>query len=117
MSDNLSPPTLDVLYDELRQVVEWDVVAMYLGVPYVDIVDIRGQFSGISQCKMQCLQKWLDQANTEHSWCTVADAVERVNPAVAESIRIKYAAILDQTSFTLQHEQYTNVNDIGILLR
>ena len=111
MSDNLSPPTIDVLCDELRQVVEWDEVAMYLEVPHVDIEDIRGRFSKISQCKMQCLQKWLDQTNTEHSWCTIADAVERVNPAVAECIRTKYAAILDQTSFTLQHEQYANVSD------
>ena len=111
MSDNLSPPTLNILCDELRQVVEWDEVAIYLKVPHVDIEDIRGQFSKISKCKMQCLQKWLDQTNTEHSWRTVANAVEKVNPAVAEYIRAKYATILDQTPFILKHEEHSNVID------
>ena len=56
MSDNLSPPTLDVLCDELRQVVEWDQVAVSLKLPFVDIEDVRGRFSTLNQCKMYSLQ-------------------------------------------------------------
>ena len=111
MSDNLSPPTLDVLCDELRQVVEWDQVAVSLKLPFVDIEDVRGRFSTINQCKMYSLQKWLNQTNTVHSWCTIADAVEKVNPAVAENIRTKYATILDQVTLTVQHEECRTNND------
>ena len=96
MSDNLYPPTLNLLCDELREVVEWDQLAMYLNVLWYVIEDIRQQFQGISQRKMHILQKWLDERNTVHSWHTVADAVEKVNPAVAEHIRQKYASILDK---------------------
>ena len=96
MSDDLRLPTLKLLCDELRHVVEWDRLAMHLDVPFYVIKDIEQQFPGIEQRKMHCLQKWLDQNNTVHSWHTVADAVDKVNPAVAEHIRQKYASILDQ---------------------
>ena len=105
MSDNLSPPTLDVLCDELRLVVEWDQVALSLKVSYVDIKSIETQYSELAQRKMHSLQKWLDQTNTVHSWRTIADAVEKVNPAVAENIRTKYATILDSVLSTTQHEK------------
>ena len=103
MSDNLSPPTLYLLCDELKQVVEWDKLAVYLKVPYVDIEDARERHRGTWQRKMHCFKKWLDQSNATHarSWHTVADAVENVNPAIAEHIRQKYASILDQAS---QHD-------------
>ena len=67
MSDNLSPPTLDILCDELRQVVEWDQVALSLKVPFVDIKSIETQYSELAQRKMHSLQKWLDQTNIVHS--------------------------------------------------
>ena len=110
MSDNLSPPTLDVLCNELREVVEWDLVAIYLKVDNIDIQDSRERCTGIQQCKSYCLQKWLDQTNTVHSWCTVADAVEKVNPPVAENIRTKYATILDLVSSTSSNTEYSSLN-------
>ena len=111
MSDNLRPPTLDVLCDELRQVVEWDQVALYLKVYHVDIKGIEAQYSGLAQRKMHSLQKWLDQTNTVHSWRTVADAIGKVNPAVAERIRAKYVTILDQVLTTSQNEEHSIVSD------
>ena len=111
MSDNLSPPTLHLLCDELRQVVEWDQVAINLKVPFVDIRDIETRYSGLWQRKMHCLQKWLDQSNTVHSWYTVAEAVDKINPAVAEYIRNKYAIILDDVLSTTQYEECTSQND------
>ena len=105
MSDNLSPPTLDLLCDELRQVVEWDQVAVSLKVSYVDIKSIESQYSELAQRKMHSLQKWLDQTNTVHSWRTIADAVEKVNPAVGENIRTKYATILDLVLSTSRHKK------------
>ena len=111
MSDNLSPPTLDLLCDELRQVVEWDQVAVSLKVSYVDIKSIETQYSELAQRKMHSLQKWLDQTNTVHSWHTIADAVEKANPAVAENIRTKYATILDLVPSTSQHEKSSDVKN------
>ena len=110
MSDNLSPPTLDILCNELRQVVEWDQVAVNLKVSYVNIKSIEKQYSELAQRKMHSLQKWLDQTNTVHSWRTIADAVEKVNPAVAENIRTKYATIIDLVPSTSSNAEYSSVN-------
>ena len=104
MSDYVSPPTLDILCDELREVVEWDQVAVSLKVPFVDIKRIEAEFSELAQRKMHSFQKWLNQTNTVHSWRTVADAVEKVNPAVAEHIRTKYATVLDQVQSISRYE-------------
>ena len=112
MADDLHSPTIDLLCDELRDVVEWDNLAVYLKVPYVDIEDARERYRGIWQRKMHCLKKWLqlDQSKTVHSWRTVADTVEKVdNYAVAEHIRQKYASILDQ--------ERTKNNDLGPMSR
>ena len=92
MSDNLSPPTLDLLSNEIEE-VKWDELAVVLNVS--DIEDIREKYPGTRQCKIHCLQKWLDQRDTVHSGCTVADAVDKINPEVAKQIRKKYATILD----------------------
>ena len=110
MSDNLSPPTLYLLCDELRQVVEWDQVAVNLKVTYVDIKSIEKQYSELAQRKMHSLQKWLDQTNTVHSWSTIAVAVEKVNPAVAENIRTKYATIIDLVPSTSQNTECSSIN-------
>ena len=110
MSDNLSPPTLHLLCDELREVVEWDIVAIHLKVDNIDIQDSRERYSGIQQCKSHCLQKWLDQTNTIHSWRTVADAVDKVNPRVADSIRTKYVTIIDHVPSTSSNTEYGSVN-------
>ena len=60
---------------------------------------------------MHCLQKWLEQSNTVHSWRAIADAVQEVNLRVAENIRTKYATILDQVTLTVQHEGSRTNND------
>ena len=104
MSDYVSPPTLDILCDELREVVEWDQVAVSLKVSYVDIKCIEAEYSGLARRKMHFLEKWLNQTNTIHSWRTIADAVEKVNPAVAERIRTKYATVLDLVPSTSRYE-------------
>ena len=44
MADDLHSPTIDLLCDELRDVVEWDNLAVYLKVPYVDIEDARERY-------------------------------------------------------------------------
>ena len=108
MSDNLSPPTLNLLSNELEE-VECDELAVVLNVS--DIEDIREQYPGTGQWKIDCLQKWLDQRDTVHSWCTVANAVDKINPVVAEHIRNKYSTILDDVPSKPQHEEHRIVND------
>ena len=103
-------PTLNLLCDELREVVEWDQIAVNLKVSYGDIKSIEGQYPDLWRRKMDSLQKWLDQSNTVHSWCTIADAVERVNSRVAEHIRTKYAAVLDQVPSHSQVKEHSSVN-------
>lgn len=113
MSDNtsnLSPPTLDLLCQELRDVVEWDQVATNLKVPYVEIASITTRYHGVQQCKMHALQRWLEQVNTVHSWRVVANAVKHINPAVAMRIERNYALVLDEESnqSALQGSNETN---------
>ena len=99
MSDNpnnLSPPTLDLLCHELKDVVEWDRLAISLKVPYVEVTSIQREYHDVQRCKLHALHKWLQQANNVHSWRTVASAVNDINPAVAEHIKQKYAPIIDK---------------------
>ena len=113
MSDNpsnLSPPTLDLLCYELRDVVEWDQLAIYLKVPPVRVACIRREYNDVQQRKMYALQKWLQQDDTVHSWRVVADAVKLIYPVVAECIEEKYALVLDEVSnqSTLQGNNCNN---------
>ena len=107
MSDNISPPTLHILCRELKEISEWEKLAVYLNLPDHVIQDAKECYphGGIWERKMHCLKKWLDQPNTVHSWSTIADAVDKVNLSVAEHIRKKYATILDQVLTTSQNEK------------
>ena len=99
MSDNpnnLSPPTIDLLCRELRDIVEWERLAISLKVPYVEVTSIQREYHDVQRCKLHALQQWLQQTNNVHSWRTVASAVNDVNPAVAECIKQKYAPVLDE---------------------
>ena len=98
MSDNISPPTLFLLCRELKEISEWEELAIYLKLPDHIIQDAKERYpnGGIWNRKKHCLKKWLNQAKTVHSWRTVADAVEEVNARLAENIRKKYTKILDQ---------------------
>ena len=112
MSDDISPPTLNLLCRELTKIHEWEKLAVYLELPDHVIQDAKVCYphGGIWEFKKHCLQKWLDQTNTVHSWDTVVKAVEEVNPAVAENIRTKYATILDLVPYTSQNTEYSSVN-------
>ena len=70
MSDNHSPPTLHLLCEELKEVFEWEQLAVSLKVPTADRKDAMERYphGGIPERKMHCLQKWLEQSNTVHSW-------------------------------------------------
>ena len=102
MSDNpnnLSPPTLDLLCHELRDIVEWRQLAINLKVRYSDVITIEIKYNyDVTECRMHALQKWLQQVNTVHSWHTVANAVKNINPSVAERIKKNYAPIIDEIS-------------------
>ena len=107
MSDNISPPTVNLLCCELKEISEWERLAVYLNLSDCIIQDAKECYpnGGIWNHKKHCLKKWLDQTNTVHSWRTVVDAVKRVNARVAENIRKKYATILDQVPSQSQHEE------------
>ena len=98
MSDNISPPTVNLLCRELEEISEWEKLAVYLDLPDHVIQDAKECYpnGGIWERKMHCFKKWLDKTNTVHSWRTIADSLEKVNARVAENIRSKYATIIDQ---------------------
>ena len=102
MSDNISPPSVNLLCRELEGIFEWEKLAVCLNLPNHVIQDAKVCYphGGIWELKMHCLKKWLEQTNTVHSWRTIVDAVEGVNARVADSIRTKYATILDQVNQT-----------------
>ena len=102
MSDNISPPTVNLLCRELEKIFEWEKLAVYLNLRDHVIQNAKVSYphGGIWDLKMHCLKKWLEQTNTVHSRHTIADAVEGINARVADSIRTKYATILYQVNQT-----------------
>ncbi len=99
MSDELSPPTVEILETELRDVVEWESlsVQLHLGREYEKINADYG-YQGTDRCKLELFNTWLKRG-TNGTWEHIAAALERMprrETALAAHLREKYASILNE---------------------
>ena len=94
-----SIPTLQCLLEELKDVDNWFLLGIFLGVPVKQLQKIESLHRGeIERCKIDMLQYWLDN-NVNASWKDVVRALEQTNQLVlAETVKHKYllSATADQ---------------------
>ena len=89
----VSPPTLQLLLEALKDFDDWFVFGAFLGVPVkqlrkIESSHLRGDF--LDRCKIDMLQYWLDN-NVNASWKDVARALEQIDQLVlATAVKHKY---------------------------
>ena len=86
-----SHPTLQRLLEELKDVDNWFLLGIFLGVPVKQLQKIESLHRGETErCKIDMLQYWLDN-NVTASWKDVVRALEQTNQLVlAETVKHKY---------------------------
>ena len=94
MLADYSLPTLQRLLEELKDVDNWFVFGIFLGVPEKQLQKIesthRGEIAWIERCKIDMLQYWLDN-NVTASWKDVVQALKQTDQLVlAETVKQKY---------------------------
>ena len=87
----ISFPTLQRLLEELKDVDNWFVLGIFLGVPVKQLQKIESSHRGdLERCKIDMLQYWLDN-NVTPSWKDVVRALEQTNQIVlAETVKHRY---------------------------
>ena len=87
-----SIPTLQRLLEELKDVDNWFVLGIFLGIPVKQLQKIESSYrqGEVERCKIDMLQYWLDN-NVTPSWKDVVRALEQTNQLVlAETVKHKY---------------------------
>ena len=69
---------------------EWKNLGVFLTIDKGTLDNIEYKYSGASDCLREMFYTWLQQVDPPPSWQALADAVELLDPAVAEKIRTTY---------------------------
>ena len=69
---------------------EWKNLGIFLTIDKGTLDNIEYKYSGASDCLREMFCTWLQQVNPPPSWQALADAVELLDPAIAEKIRTTY---------------------------
>ena len=79
------------MLEELKDVDNWFVLGIFLGVPVKQLQKIESSHRGdLERCKIDMLQYWLDN-NVTPSWKDVVRALEQTNQIVlAETVKHRY---------------------------
>ena len=84
LTDQLFPMRIKDLMDYLKKIViRWYELGVQLGVPISKLNEIRcNNSSDVYQCKLLMLQEWQRQPTLKPSWCTLVDALCRMEESV-----------------------------------
>ena len=92
--DCMTPLTVAVLLEELREVDNWYMLGAYLNVPVYQLNKFQSTHGhthdGVERCKLEMLDYWLNTTMTA-SWKDVARALEQLNMLkLAAIVKSKY---------------------------
>ena len=66
---------------------DWQNIGVFLQISDSDLKQIESDYSGCCRdCVREMIRKWLKQVNPAPSWKNLAEAVEVVDPSIAERI-------------------------------
>lgn len=70
---------------------DWQNIGVFLNLPDSDLIQIESDYPGkCRDCAREMIRKWLKQVNPAPSWKNLAEAVEIVDPSIAERIVRQY---------------------------
>lgn len=95
MSDELKPPTLDLLVLELKEIVDWELLSVHLHLGNVyERIQFEYGHMGTERCKLELFNLWL-RRNKTITWERIVAALERMDEIkLASNLREKYSTIL-----------------------
>ena len=66
---------------------DWQNIGVFLNISDSDLKQIESDYSGrCRDCIREMIRKWLKQVNPAPSWKNLAEAVEEIDPSIAERI-------------------------------
>ena len=76
-------------------VIRWYELGVELDVPLNKLDEIRcNNSSDVYQCKLLMLQEWQKQLTLKHSWCTLVDALRKMEEnVIAEKIAQQFSEL------------------------
>ena len=67
--------------------IDWQNIGVFLNISGPDLMQIESDYPGrTKECVQEMIRKWLKQANPAPSWKALAEAVEEIDPHIAEKI-------------------------------
>ena len=88
---------LDTVVDELHDIADVERLGLSLGIRMsalkkikIEYPDLEGQKTNIVYCWLQRRDIVRHKQNEHPTWGGLADAVDKVNPSLSETIRRKY---------------------------
>ena len=70
---------------------DWQNLGVFLKISDSDLQQIESDYSGrCRDCIREVVRKWLKQVNPSPSWKDLAEAVELIDPSIAEKITKQY---------------------------
>ena len=66
---------------------DWQNIGVFLNISDSDLKQIESDYSGrCRDCVREMIRRWLKQVNPAPSWKNLAEAVEEIDPSIAERI-------------------------------
>lgn len=89
------PTTLNlgVLTRELAPLAsDWEDIGIYLQIDDGTLSNIKGEQQHMRGRLREMLRTWLKQVDPPPTWIAMIEAVELINPSIAEKLRSKYCS-------------------------
>ena len=98
MSDDIGPPTIDTLINELNEITEWKVFGVHLLFSYADLekIQLHSMSKSVDDYKLHMFGKWLERG-TNTTWISIVDALIKSGyNALAKAIKDKYSSVIHE---------------------
>ena len=97
------PPTVELLVKELKDVTNWYVFGVALGIPVSKLDSIKKESSEVEEQKVKMFQFWL-QYKVDASWKIVIQALEQ-NDYLVLTAELSKKYLISDSSITSDEEQ------------
>ena len=93
---DIPPPTVHLLIKELKEVKDWYLFGVVLGIPVrqLQVIQLSKPLGGVNQWLVDMFDYWL-RNNLDPSWKHIVQALEQIDQFVlAAQVKIKYLSPL-----------------------
>ena len=91
MSEPVSVPTVALLLEEVRGIVEWDILGGHLGLESHEIKEIESNYPLVARRRLEMLDLWLNRKELNPSWEKIITALQKMSElTLAARLQKKY---------------------------